>query len=99
MAAPSPGRSKAGAGSGAGGLRHTSETRFRFDAQHKRPEPLTNTHPPGSHMSHFARGSVSAAVSFVLAVAAAQAADNGGSPALTMTPLDSFKTGGAEIVA
>src|SRR5688572_20370535 len=53
-------------------------------------------------MSQFARGSaIAAAVSFVLAVAAAQAHDNGNhdSPPLTMTPLDSYQTGGAEIVA
>src|SRR5262245_56936061 len=47
------------------------------------------------------RCAIAVAVSFALTVAAAQAAqasDEGKAP-LTMTPLDSFKTGGAEISA
>src|SRR5262245_37294822 len=51
-----------------------------------------------SNMPSRRRCAIAVAVSFALTVAAAQAADSGKSP-LVMTPLDSFKTGGAEIAA
>src|SRR5215510_13840780 len=52
-------------------------------------------------MQSLRRGAIAAAIAFVLNVATAQAhpGDSADSSSLTMTPLDSYKTGGAEIAA